>query len=136
MLRKEVTYTDFDGNEVKEVLYFNLTKSEIAALQVRMDGKFIDYLKDLVEGNHIEKLFQIFRDDILIGSYGKKSDDGRRFIKNQQLREEFESSLAFDAIFTEMLMNPEAQSAFTRGILPPDMTTGGGLDAQVVPSIG
>lgn len=135
MLKKVVNYTDFDGNPVVETLYFNLNKSEIATLQVRMDGKFIDYLKDLVSGNRIEKLFHIFRDDILLGSYGKKSEDGRRFIKNQQLREEFESSLAFDAVFTELLTDPQKQSEFVREILPPDMTAGGEVNAEAITPI-
>lgn len=134
MLTKTVTYIDLNGKEVTDTLYFNMTKSEIAAMQVRMDGMFIDHLKDLVEGKHIEKLFHVFR-DIVLDSYGEKSEDGRRFIKNQKLRDDFESSLAFDAIFTEILMDPDKQSAFVREILPPDMRTGGEINAEALPPV-
>lgn len=97
-----------------------------------MDGKFVDYLKNLVAGEHVEKLFHIFR-DIVLDSYGKKSEDNKRFIKNDKMREEFESSLAFDSIFTELLLDPQKQSLFIRQILPPDMTTGGELNVEVLP---
>ena len=134
MLKKEVSYVDYDGNNVTETLYFNMTKTEIAAMQVRMDGKFIDYLQDLVKGNKVERLFHIFK-DIVLDSYGKKSDDGRRFVKSKELRDDFEASIPFDNLMMELLQDSDKQSAFVRAILPPDMTTGGDLSAASIPPI-
>lgn len=134
MLKKEVSYVDYDGNKVTETLYFNMTKTEIAAMQVRMDGKFIDYLQDLVKGNKIERLFHIFK-DIVLDSYGKKSDDGRRFVKSKELRDDFEASIPFDNMMMEMLQDPDKQSQFVRAILPPDMTAGGDISASTIPQI-
>lgn len=119
MLIKTVSYTDYNNNPQTDTLYFNLSKAEIAALQVKMDGKFIDYLKDLTEKKHVEELFHIFR-DLVLDSYGVKSEDGKRFIKTAAAREEFESSIAFSEILTELITSGDNMAAFTRGVIPPD----------------
>lgn len=134
MLRKEITYTTLNGEKVTDICYFNMTKAEIAAMQVKMDGKFIDYLKDLVAGNHVEALFNIFR-DIVLDSYGERSADGKRFVKGPDKRAEFEYSLAFSELFVDLIQNSEKMSAFTRAILPADMVKAGDLDAASVPAI-
>lgn len=132
MLKKEFTYTDFDGNQRTETGYFNMTKAEIAAMQVKMDGKFIDYLQDLVRGNHIEKLFHIFS-DLVLDSYGEKSEDGRRFVKNAQIREDFKSSMMYSEMIVDLISAPEKMSAFTRSILPADMVSKAGeLNAPAI----
>lgn len=135
MLKKEVSYIDYDGNRRQETLYFNMNKAEIAAMQVKMDGKYIGHLKDLVANNKIESLFDFFR-GLVLDSYGKKSEDGRRFVKNAQLREEFEQSIPFSDILIDLLTDGDKMSNFTRNILPPDLITeAGGLDAQAIPPI-
>lgn len=119
MLVKTIEYTDYNGNPQKDTLYFNMTKAEIAAMQVRMDGKFIDYLKELVDGNKIEKIFEYFR-DIVLDAYGEKSEDGKRFYKTPELRKDFEASIAFSELFSELMTDAKKVSDFTRAILPPD----------------
>lgn len=119
MLVKTIEYTDYDGNPQKDTCYFNMSKAEIAAMQVRMDGKFIDHLKDLVAGNKVEELFNHFR-DIILDSYGEKSADGKKFYKTPKMREEFESSIAFSELLVELMTDKAKVSSFTRAILPPD----------------
>lgn len=119
MLVKTIEYIDYDGNPQKDTCYFNMTKAEIAAMQVRMNGKFIDYLKELVKGNQVEELFGYFK-DIVLDSYGEKSSDGKRFYKTPEMRRDFEFSIAFSELITELLQNPKGVAAFTRAILPPD----------------
>lgn len=119
MLVKTIEYADYDGNSQKETLYFNMTKVEIAAIQVRMNGKFIDHLKSLVKDGEIEEMFVIFR-DLVLDAYGEKSSDGKRFYKTKELRDEFEASIAFSEIFAELMSDPKKVRIFTRSILPPD----------------
>ena len=119
MLTKTFQYTDYNGNSQIETLYFNMNKAEIAAMQVRMDGKFIDHIKDLVNGNKVEALFGFFR-DIVLDSYGEKSEDGKRFHKSPEMRKDFEESIAFSELIAELMSDPKKVSAFTRAILPPD----------------
>lgn len=134
MLIKKVTYTDYNGNPQTDTLYFNLTKTEVAAMQVRMDGKFLDYLQDLIAGDHFEKLFEIFR-DLVLDSYGEKSEDGKKFRKTPGMRREFEDSLAFDTVFSELMSDIEKTRLFSQAILPPDYqsitTNNGMIDASV-----
>lgn len=119
MLTKTFEYTDYNGNLQRETLYFNMSKAEIASMQVRMDGKFIDHLKSLVEGNKIEQLFEFFR-DLVLDSYGEKSEDGKRFYKTPEMRKDFEVSIVFSELITELMQGKENVISFTRGILPPD----------------
>lgn len=119
MLTKTFQYTDYNGDSRVETLYFNMNKAEIAAMQVRMDGKFIDHLKDLVEGKKIEALFNFFR-DIVLDSYGEKSEDGKRFYKTPEMRTDFEASIVFSELMAELMQDRKKVIAFTRAILPPD----------------
>lgn len=119
MLIKTIEYIDYDGKPQKDVCYFNMTKAEIAGMQVRMNGKFIDHLKDLASGNQVEELFGFFK-EIILDSYGEKSEDGKRFYKTPEMRRDFEFSIAFSELITELLQNPKDVAKFTRAILPPD----------------
>lgn len=119
MLVKTIEYIDYDGNKQTDTCYFNLTKAEIAAMQVRMNGKFIDHLKELVKGEQVEELFDHFK-NLILDSYGEKSQDGKRFYKTPEMRRDFEFSIAFSELITELLQNPKGVAVFTRSILPPD----------------
>lgn len=119
MLTKTFEYTDYNGVKQVETLYFNMNKAEIAAMQVRMDGKFIDHIKELVNGNKVEELFGFFQ-ELVLNSYGEKSEDGKRFHKTPEMREEFAESIAYSELIAELMTDPNRVKSFTRGILPPD----------------
>lgn len=119
MIAKTIEYVDYNGNSQKETCYFNMTKAEIAAMQVRMNGKFIDHLKSLIDGHQVEDLFKYFR-ELVLDSYGEKSEDGKRFHKTPEMRNEFEESIAFSEMITELLQDPNKVRVFAKGILPPD----------------
>lgn len=122
MLKRDITYTDFDGNSRVDTAYFHLSKTEIGRMQVKMDGKYIDHLKMLVSGQHVEELYDIFY-NLVLDSYGEKSDDGTRFIKTPEKRAEFESSIAFDTLFSELITDMNKMADFTKKVIPADMTT-------------
>lgn len=119
MIKKTIQYIDLYGKNQEETHYFNLTKAEIAKLQVKGDGTFIDNLKKAAENGKVEQLFDFFH-DLVRDSYGEKSEDGRRFVKTKEAQEEFESSIAFSELLTNLILDPKELSTFTRGILPPD----------------
>lgn len=119
MLKKTVTYTDYNGRQQTEEHYFSLNKAELMRLRVKMDGKYIDYIQTLVAEEKVEGLFDFFY-NLVLDAHGYKSEDGKRFVKNQAMRDEFEASIAFSEILMEYLNNAEAMSSFTRAILPPD----------------
>lgn len=117
MLKKEITYEDFDGNEVTEVLYFNLSSTELLEMETSADGGMQRMLERIIETQDMRKMLEEFK-KILLASYGKRSDDGKRFIKNEQLREEFQETGAFDALFMQMAEDPTGAAKFVAGILP------------------
>jgi hypothetical protein len=120
MLKKTINYEDFEGNPISEDFYFNLSKSELIELEVQYDKGLAESLQDIVKANDGKSLIAEFKKIILI-SYGKKSDDGKRFIKSEELRNEFTQSLAYDALFMELATDDKAAAAFIQGIVPRDL---------------
>lgn len=117
MLKKTVTYTDLNGDETTEDLFFHLSQAELVEKEMSTEGGYSDMLQKIVETEDSKQIIAQFK-DIILFSYGKRSEDGKRFIKSQQLREEFESSEAYSALFMEIVTNTDFAIEFTRGILP------------------
>ena len=117
MLKKTITYTDFNGVERTEDFYFNLTKAEIAEMELEVPGGMTTMIERITKTQDTPSLIKVFK-ELILRSYGKKSDDGRRFIKNKELVEEFKDSEAYSELFMELATNAEAASAFVNGITP------------------
>lgn len=117
MYNKVVNYVDFDGNERRETLQFNVTETELRNFELSMNGGIHAYLEKLVEKLDLKSMSQ-FLNDFVDLSYGEKSLDGRRFVKNPQILEDFKSSLAYDTFMNEMLHDDKAAAAFINGIFP------------------
>ena len=101
MLKQKVKYEDFDGNTQTEELYFNLSRMELVALQGRYGKEdMAKYIEKLIEDKDLEKMYELLN-DIVLTAYGVRSEDGKRFIKNEQIREEFLQSLAYEALIED-----------------------------------
>lgn len=118
MFKKKINYTDFDGNSRSETFYFNFTKGELLEMQIGTNGGYDNYLKRLVESQDQAEITKIFK-EIILKAYGIKSDDGKRFIKTDALREEFTQTEAYSELFTELATNTESAIEFINGIMPP-----------------
>jgi hypothetical protein len=120
MLKRAISYEDFDGNKVTEELYFNISKVEL----IEMELSELDGLKAtidrIVKAGDMKSLIKEFK-KIILDSYGVKSEDGKRFIKSEQLRTEFSQGLAYDALFMDLCTNETAAANFIKGVLPKDM---------------
>lgn len=130
MLKRDIKYTDFDGNEVTETFYFNISKHEIIELEVGHQGGMEEFLKKMVKLNDQKALFAEFKRLILL-SVGQKSPDGKRFVKTEELKQEFEQSAAFDELIMEFFMSEDAAANFVRGVLPSDVS--GAMDQATLP---
>lgn len=115
MIKKTMTYVDFNGETVVEDLYFNLNALEYTRLTARNGGDLDKRIADLVEKDDTEGIIALM-EDLLLSSYGVKSEDGRRFVKTKQIREEFEYSQAYADLFVLLLTNPEETKKFGQGI--------------------
>lgn len=120
MYVKEMEYTDFNGVTRKEKFYFNLTKAEILDLELGKTGGLTEYIKKIVEAQDTPTIMALFK-SLLLKSYGVKSDDGRRFIKNDQIREDFEQTQAFSDLYVLLALDDEEASKFINNIVPSDM---------------
>ncbi len=120
MLKKTIKYTDYNGVERTEDFYFNLNKAEIMEMQLTTVGGLDAYLKKIISAQDMPTLMRIFK-DLVLKSYGVKSDDGRRFIKNEKLREEFEQTEAYSILYMELSTDADAAAAFVNGIIPADV---------------
>lgn len=123
MLKKTITYEDYDGNIRTEDLYFFISKSELTEMELTTPGGFTNKLEKVSNAQDGGEIMKIFK-DIILKAYGEKSDDGRAFIKKRNgvsLAEEFEQTPAYDALFTELLLDPDKAAAFINGIMPKDL---------------
>lgn len=117
MIKKTITYTDYNGTERTETFYFNLSKAELAEMQLSANGGFETYINKIVEAQDGKSMIKIFKDLILM-SYGEKSTDGKRFIKNDELRDSFAQTEAYSELFMELVTDDKAAAEFINGIMP------------------
>lgn len=120
MIKKTITFKDFNDEEVSEDHYFHLSKAELIELEMSVDGGFSEWLKAIVAAEDGKTIMTEFK-KIILSAYGVRSDDGRRFIKTQDLRDMFESSEAYSVLFVELVTDADAASAFVNGLVPADM---------------
>lgn len=123
MLKKVIAYTDYDGNERKETFYFNLSKAEIAEMEMSISGGLAQMLQKIIDEKDQPKLVAMFK-DLILRSYGEKSSDGKRFVKSEELSNGFKQTEAYSELFMELATNADAASAFVNGILPSGFAEG------------
>lgn len=121
MLKLTRTYDDFDGNSRTEDFYFNISKAELIKLESTTPGGFEALVKRITNSKDQTQLFTIFAELVEL-AYGEKSPDGRRFIKTQEVKDNFLQTQAYSDIFTELATDDEKAIAFIKGILPPDIS--------------
>lgn len=117
MYTKTVEYENYNGEKVKKKLYFSLNKAELLEMEMRSEGGYDNYLKRIINTRDQNELTSIFK-TLILKSYGIKSDDGERFIKNDKIREEFEQSAAYAELFVELATNAQSATDFANGIIP------------------
>lgn len=117
MLKKKITYTDYNGMERTDNFYFNMTEREIVMLLARLGVEDLkEYANKLAESGDLKSMFS-FVDNIILSSVGAKSEDGKRFVKNQKIRDDFEQSEAYNVMFMDFLQNPSSASSFASAIV-------------------
>lgn len=120
MLKETIIYIDYNGNERKEDHYFNLTKAEIMEMEMSIKGGLAEMITRIVAAQDQPAIIKIFK-DLIIKSYGVKSADGKRFIKNQEVVDEFVQSEAYSQLFMKLATDADAAAKFVNGIVPADM---------------
>lgn len=132
MLKKTITYVDFNGEEHTEDFYFNLTKAEILEMNFSTYGGLDKMIEKIIATNDTPKITAMFK-DLVLSSYGEKSDDGKRFIKNDDVRAAFSQTQAYSDIFMELATDEKAAADFVNGIVPKDISEKLDKAANLVP---
>ena len=117
MIKKVMEYTDYNGNERKETLWFNLSEAELTEMELGVDGGLAAYITRISEEQSGPKIIEIFK-KIILKAYGVKSDDGRRFIKSEELRNEFEQTEMYSMLFMELATKADKAAEFINGVVP------------------
>ena len=117
MLKKTITYIDYNGVERTEDFYFNLSKAEVLELEMGTTGGLTEMINKIVAAQDTPTLIKIFK-DLVLRAYGEKSPDGKRFIKSDEIRDAFSQTEAYSNLFTELATDAEAASKFFNGIIP------------------
>lgn len=117
MLIEKITYVDYNGEERTEEFMFNLSKAEVAEMEMSTAGGLAKKLEQMVAAKDGALIIQTFK-DLILKAYGVKSPDGKRFVKSQELRDEFAQTEAYSELFIKLATDAEAASAFVNGIVP------------------
>lgn len=117
MLKKTMTYTDYNGNERTEDFYFNLTNAEVMELEMSTSGGLTEMISRIVAAQDAPAIIKIFK-DLILKAYGEKSLDGKRFIKSPELSDAFSQTEAYSQLFMELATDADAAANFVNGIVP------------------
>ena len=119
MYEKTIKFTDFFGNERTEKRYFNLSEAEVLDAQFDRQGDFSQLIQGIANTKDTETLGRLFK-EIILRSYGEPSPDGIYFNKSKEIRDRFENSALYNALYTELLFDADAASDFINHVIPVD----------------
>ena len=117
MIKKTITYTDYNDNERTEDFYFNLNQAEVMELELSTSGGLANMITNIVNAQDAPAIIKIFKELVLM-AYGKKSPDGRRFEKSEALSNEFSQTEAYSKLFMELATDADKAAEFVNGIVP------------------
>ena len=124
MIKKTVTYTDYNEVERTENFYFNLSKAEVMEMAMRNEGGIAESIQKIVDAKDAPAIIRVFK-DLVLKAYGVKSDDGRRFMKTKpdgtRYADDFKETEAYSQIFMELATDADAAAKFINGIVPADL---------------
>lgn len=117
MIRKTITYTDYNGTERTENFYFNLNQAEIMEMELSTTGGLAETIQRVIDAQDSPSIIRIFK-DLILKAYGEKSPDGKHFFKSEKLSTEFSQTEAYSKLFMELATDANAAAKFVNGIVP------------------
>lgn len=117
MLKKTITYTDYNGVERTEDFYFNLNEAEMVDLEMGISGGFTEWVERVVKAKDGPTIMKLFK-DFIARSYGIKSPDGTRFEKSKEISDAFMQTEAYNVLFMELVYDDKVAAAFVNAIVP------------------
>lgn len=131
MLKKTITYKDYNGETRAEDHFFNLTQAECMEMELSTTGGMQQLIERIVSEKDNAKIVSMFK-KIILASYGIKSPDGKYFRKSPEISKDFESTEAYSVLFMELATNGDAAAEFVRGVFPESAQNGANVTALPV----
>lgn len=116
MLKKKLTYKDWNGVERTEEFCFHLTEAELMQLELETEGGFKGLLQRIIDASDSAKMIKIFK-ELIDRSYGVLSDDGKYFRKTPEALKDFQSTQAYSDLYISLL-NDEEAAKFIKAVAP------------------
>lgn len=120
MLKKTITYVDYDGAKRTDDFYFNLSKPELIEMNFGPEGGMQSYIEKIIRAKDRGRLLKIFK-EIILKAYGQKSLDGTRFEKSEEMALRFSQSRAYEELYMELVTDDEKAAHFINSIIPSDL---------------
>lgn len=120
MLTKAITYVDYNGNKKTKNFYFNLTRTELAKMELTNKAGMLETIKKMINSDDREEIINLF-EKIVLGAYGEKSADGEEFLKSDAIREKFVNHPAYDVLFMELISSESNMADFINAIVPTEI---------------
>lgn len=117
MLKRTITYTDYNGVERTEDFYFNLTQAELMEMELSTTGGLTETIDKIVKSQDAPAIIKVFK-DLVLKAYGEKSADGKRFVKSDEIATAFAQTEAYSILFMELATNDKKAAEFVNGIVP------------------
>ena len=119
MIKKTITYKGFDGDDITEDFYFNLSMAEITEKQLIHPEGYAEYLQRIVKEMDRPAMIAAFK-DLILSSVGVRTADGKGFVK-KGVAEAFEATEAFSALFMEVVTDAKKSAEFFNGVMPKEL---------------
>lgn len=120
MLKKTITFEDYNGVKRTEDHYFNLSKAELMKMEMGTTGGYTEMINGLISAQDVPSIMQIF-EEIIEKSYGRKTPDGRGFEKSPELYNSFKQTEAYTELFMSLITDADEAAKFFNGIVPADL---------------
>lgn len=116
MIKKTITFTDYNGTERTEDFYFNLSTAEMLNLEISHVGGLSEWASAMMAAHDQAALYELFENIIKL-SYGVKSPDGREFIKSEEITKRFTQTEAYSELLIEFMTNKGSIEQFFNGLV-------------------
>jgi len=120
LLKKSITYTDFNDVEQTETFTFHLSPPKLMELEASLPGGLEKHMARLMKANDGAQILELFQKLIQL-SIGEVSEDGKRFVQNDDIRDNFVQTNAYTVLFLELGSDEDAAAQFFNGIVPKDL---------------
>lgn len=116
MHKEVITYNDLNDVQRTEDFYFDLSKPEIVKMQASTKGGYDVQLRSIAASLDGAKIMDFF-ENFIAKSYGVKSEDGRRFMKSEEISRSFMETPAYEVLFEKLVTDDKYAADFVNAVI-------------------